>query len=145
MTEGEFPRAEFLLNDILRMRESIRHAQCEVADLEAMIDLSGYDPAKTRVKGSRGRDRLAESLHRLSVRRDELAGLIDDYTGSLRRADAVISRLPDPRHARFLNLRYLEGMTYAEIGKAMCYSDDHVRKEISKAALASLEAVLSRG
>lgn len=143
MSRGEFPLAEAALNGIARKMEAIRHAQGEIAELEAVLDVCGYDPSRVRTKGRRSRDRLADSLHRLAVRRDELSCLVDDYVAQLRRADALIDRIEDEKLAQFVSMRFFEGKTYKEIGRSMHYSEDHVRARVSRKAMAAVEELIA--
>lgn len=135
--------AEGFLRDVQCMAEQVRHTQCEIAELDAMLDVSGFDPSRERVGGTRERDRLAESLHNLQSRRDELAGLLDDYIALQRFADRVIGMVPDPACRQVLNMRYVEGSTSNEVAKALAYSDRNERRLHAK-ALKMLEAVLSQ-
>lgn len=134
--------AEGFLRDMQCVAEQVRHTQCEIAELDAMLDVSGFDPSRERVGGTRSRDRLAESLHKLQSRRDELAGLLDDYMALQRFADRVIGMVPDPACRRVLNMRYVEGVECGKVAEALCYSEGHERR-IHRKAIAILDAVLS--
>lgn len=141
---GSMATATEFLEDTRRLIEQIRHTEEAIRALDSMLDVQGYDPSRERVSGGSRRDRLAESLGRLQGYRDELAGLLDDYAALQRFADSVVARLPDARHRKVLNMRYLEGADWGTVRKAIGYSERQAQR-IYAAAMESLEAVLTEG
>ncbi|MEG2369342.1 MAG: sigma factor-like helix-turn-helix DNA-binding protein, partial [Raoultibacter sp.] len=136
--------AKGFLNDTRCLTEQIRHTQEKLTQIDAMLGVSGLDISQERVSGTKSHDRLTESLDKLQDYREELAGLIVDYIALQRFAESVIMRLEDSRYQQVINLRYMEGMGWRKIAKAMIYSERNVRN-IHKDALEALDAVLAEG
>lgn len=134
--------AKGFLEDARSLEAQIEHVQWRIARLDSMLDASGYDPARERVGGTRGGDRLAESLDDLAGYRDELAGLIGDYIALQRFAEGVVDRLEDPRYQQVLRLRFFEGMAWPRAAAAMGYSERRAF-QLHGEALAELDAVLA--
>lgn len=134
--------AKGFLEDTQRLTERIRHTQDMLERTEALLDIRGISTTRQRVSGTRGRDRLADSLDKLQTYRDELAGLLADYMELQRFADRVIARLDDPRHQEVLARRYFEGMKWLQIAKAMTYSTSQVF-QLHRNAIAALDAALA--
>ena len=132
------------LEDTRRLIEQMRHTEEAIRALDSMLDVQGYDPSRERVSGDSRHDRLAESLGRLQDYRDELAGLLDDYTALQRFADSVVARLPDARHGQIISMRYLEGKDWRAVSKAMGYSQTQTYR-LHREALDALEAALAEG
>lgn len=134
--------AKGFLEDVRSLAAQIEHTQWRIARLDSMLDASGYDPSRERVGGTKGRDRLAESLDNLAAYREELAELIDDYVSLQRFAEGVIDRLEDPRHRQVLRLRFFVGMAWPRTAAAMGYSERRAF-QLHGEALAALDAVLA--
>ena len=127
MVKMAHERAERFLESVKQAKERARHAQEEVLEIEAFLDVQGFNPGKERVSGSRNGDRLAEQLHRLDERRDELARLIEEWLGYVCRADEVINLIPDARYVQCLNMHYLEERKWDDVAIAMSYAQVTVR------------------
>jgi len=142
MVRMAYERAERFLESVKQAKERARHAQEEVLEIEAFLDVQGFDPAKPRVSGSRGGDRLAEQLHKLDERRELLANLIEEWLAYARRADDVIGLIPDARYVQCLNMHYLEGAKWDDVAVAMSYARVTVRSW-KNPALEALELAIS--
>lgn len=138
-----YEKAERFLESVRQAKERARHAQEEVLEIEAFLDVQGFDPSRERVRGlSAGGDMLTLRLQKLQERRDLLARLIEEWLAYVRRADEVINLIPDARYVQCLNMHWLEGMAWGKVAKAMGYSVPSV-KLWRNPALEALERALN--
>ena len=70
-------------------------------------------------------DRIGDGLVRIDEWEAEKLYLVGAYLGHVRIVDAEIDKLPDLTQQRILRLRYMDGMTWEEIGAKTRYSRRH--------------------
>ncbi len=95
--------------------------------------------------GGGGSERgFEERMGRYLALRDEINADIDRLADLKQEIRALIDSLPDETGRSVLEMHYLRGMTFGEIGDAVGYSPRHIRR-IEKKALSFLEpAAVSR-
>lgn len=79
-----------------------------------------------------------------------LAGLSCDmeaqekqYAALIRRAERVIAKLEQPRHKQVLELRYLAGMPWEAVARAMGYQDEKSVYRVHGWALVAAEKIIA--
>lgn len=90
---------------------------------------------------SAGDDPLSEGVVELMQYRQYLDAIQDYYISLEKEADFVIGSVRDPKKRRVLGLRFMDGMTFREIGSRVGYSDEWTRR-LCDAAVSDLEPFL---
>ena len=133
--------ALYILEEIDRLTERIRHASEELAILRDVQASAAPALDKPRVSGSHNSDAMTSRLEAMERYESELSRNINRWIRIQRDADKLISSLDNPRQMQALHMRYMEGLTVSLIAERMHYSQKQVYEFIHK-GLDSLDAIL---
>lgn len=87
------------------------------------------------------RDAMSAGVVELMQYREYLKTIQGYYISLEKEADFVIMSVRDPKKRRALGLRYMENLTFGEIGERIGYSDEWARR-LCELALEELDHVL---
>lgn len=126
----------------LRMVEGdLERAMGRIRRCEEQLDLHGVSYDAGSFTSPKGVDRLSAGIVELMEYRESLAAIQAHYLEMEAEADYVIGALSNPARRRALALRYLDNLTYREIGARLGYSTEGAR-DLCKAGVRDLDAVL---
>ena len=122
--------AKEYLTQVRKLRILIEQRQKELDRLadQKLGAVSGIDYGKIPVQGGR---RVGASFEQAAVQcldlREEIDGLIRDYTHLRHKIIGQIQQLDRPEYLQVLYKRYVEEKHWEEISVEMGYSCDHIR------------------
>lgn len=107
------------------VRSQYRYVQTLTLRAERYREMAMRATGRTdalRLSGTARRSKVEDNvLAMVDIRRD-IEKQIQAFSKEARRAEKLISRLPDPKHRTVLQLRYLSNMTWEEIAEQMGYT-----------------------
>ena len=111
--------------------QSIRDAERRIRAIRAMrahyleMACSMTGMSETNIRSTTKRSRVETSALELVELADELGGKAEELVGLVKKAEAVIAQIENPRYREVLSLRYLAGKSWVEVAGAMGYRDVH--------------------
>lgn len=116
--EGRIDLAKAYLNEVRLARQRIRVAKDHLARLED-VGLPGVQYDSVRVQTSHTGDKMAELAVRIEEAELDLLDAVREQIEAETEATDLIRRLADPREARILYARYIQGKRYEELPDAL--------------------------
>ncbi len=98
--------------------------RARIRKLEELAASAGApDPGGARVQSGGSSDRVGELAIALAEAADEYRGRLLRALREMRRVERCISGVRDAQDRRMLELRYIDGLSYAELAAEMSYYD----------------------
>lgn len=120
---------------------TLERLERQIVKLRDLLDIQGVNYGSESVSKSSGEGYIPNNVLELIECLEELTAMQSTYLDLQRESEWVIRQVSNPWGRRALGLRYLDSMSYSEIGKTMGYSTEGARKLCNK-AVASLDPVL---
>ena len=119
--------------DSAKWLRHIRRKQREIAALKERVStldgmMRGLDYAIPRVSSPPNVDVVPEFVIKLDEAKQRYADLVEVYAQEVMEAHDAIYMLENPLHRMVLELYYLDGQTWREISRKLCYSTDYVKE-----------------
>jgi len=117
--------------DSAKWLRHIRRKQREIAALKERVStldgmMRGLDYSVPRVSSPPSVDAVPEFVIKLDEAKQRYADLVEVYAQEVMEAHDAIYMLENPLHRMVLEMYYLDGQTWQEISRKMCYSKDYV-------------------
>ncbi len=124
--------------DSAKWLRHIRRKQREIAVLKERVStldgmMRGIDYTTPRVSSPPNVDAIPEYVSNLIEAKRRYADLVEEFAQEVIEAHDAIYMLENPLHRMVLELYYLDGRTWREISRELCYSKDYLW-ELSYAA-----------
>lgn len=110
--------AKEYLSQGVTLNRDIRFKRDRIARLRDMAEGATSTYTAGRVSGTPQRSKMENCIAQI----DELEREIDAAIGTLGKIKAVIATVENPIYRQVLELRYLDGMTWEQIGRRLHYS-----------------------
>jgi len=115
--------------------KNLRDCHAQIASLKGRIERlrsSLSSPAASRLSHAPGgsgspSDPVGDGVAKLTEMEEELQQRIAELELKIRRVEAEIDALP-PRERSIIRARYVDGLSWRKVGKAVGYSKEHCKK-----------------
>lgn len=138
---GEQMNAKDELWQVRRAKARVRRREEEIAELECI--LAGCTSKADGLPKAQGGDKLAEQVGRLVSLKECLAAEIETFLDEREKALTRIKGIKSESMQDVLVYRYVVGMDWKSVAKAMHYSIDHVYR-LHGWALAAYNKILEK-
>lgn len=119
--------------DSAKWLRHIRRKQREIAALKERVStldgmMRGLDYSVPRVSSPPNVDAVPEFVAKLDEAKQRYADLVEVYAQEVMEAHDAIYMLESSLHRMVLELYYLDGMSWREISRKLCYSENYLRQ-----------------
>lgn len=116
------------LSRLQELRQEIARRKERVDTLRRMAERISPILREVQVRSSPDPSRIQALLAEAADEEAEILRLREELTEALPACALSFSRLPDPRLALLLEMRYLEGLPFPVIAGALCHTRSYVHK-----------------
>lgn len=118
--------------DSAKWLRHIRRKQREIAALKERVStldgmMRGLDYSVPRVSSPPNVDAVPEFVIKLDEAKQRYADLVEVYAQEVKEAHDAIYMLENPLHRMVLELYYLDGRSWREVSRDLCYSVEYVK------------------